>query len=43
MLEEDPATNTLNQLKEETSLEELWDVIIKIGLEYFKKMDSNTV
>ena len=41
MLEEDPATNILNQLMEETSLEELWDMIMKIGLEYHEKMDIN--
>ncbi|GAB1303511.1 S100 calcium-binding protein A7-like 2 [Apodemus speciosus] len=41
MLEEDPATNILNQSKEKTSLEELWDMIMKIGLEYYEKMESN--
>ena len=40
MLEEDPVANILNQSKE-NSLEELWDMIMKIGLEYYEKMDSN--
>ena len=43
MLEEDPVTNILNQSKEETSLEELWDMIMKIGLEYYEKMESNAI
>ena len=46
MLKEDPATNILNQPKQETSLEELWDTMIKIGLEYCEKiaiLDSNVV
>ena len=35
---EDSATNILNQSKEETGFEELWDRIIKMGLKYNKNM-----
>lgn len=43
MTEEDSATNILNQSKEETGFEELWDRIIKMGLKYYKNMQRNAV
>ena len=43
MMEEDPSTNILNELKKKYSHEESWDRIIKIGLEYYKKVEGNAV
>ena len=38
MMEEYSATNVLDQSKEETSFEELWERIIKMGLKYYENM-----
>ena len=42
MMEEDPETNVLNQLKKH-SLEDSLDMIIKMDLACYEKMKSNAV
>ena len=43
MMEEDASKNVLDTLNKEQSLEESWDMIIKMGLLYNERMESKAV